>query len=104
MKISLTYDDIEKNALDFKDYAGELQEINNGMRSRRTMIKNNWVSTNTAGYFLLYDKLLSDMQVDINKMTRYSNIVLGVKDKFKDTDLKYAKEMSIDKKDIEVKL
>ena len=53
---------------------------------------------------ILYDKLLSDMQVDINKMTRYSNIVLGVKDKFKDTDLKYAKEMSIDKKDIEVKL
>ena len=93
MRVYINYATLSKNANDYLNYSSELQEIIDNLKVRENNIKNLWNSANTAAFCNLVDNFVSDLQVDTNLMKRYGNLVLGIKDNFKDNDLKYAKHL-----------
>ncbi len=102
MKINLNYSVIEKNSNTYITYSDKIQEIINALKQSKSNIKDNWEATNSDTFDAILDRLIANMQVDANKMKRYGNIMLGVKDNFTEEDLKYSKELTIEQPVVEM--
>lgn len=94
MKIYVVFDELKKNANDFSDYSDILNEIKNNLVKIIKDIDSKWISNNKIIYMNLFNTFNNNLQVDSNRMKRYSNLILGINDNFKEKDLEYTQKFN----------
>ena len=94
MKVYVNYNVLNSNGQEYSSYNEELQGIIDRLKIRSESLKEKWNSPSGNNYISQLDSFIEDLQVDANKMKRHSNIILGVKDQFQETDLEYKKHFT----------
>lgn len=94
MKVYINYDVLNKNGRDYLNYSDSLQEIIDSLKKRSENIKNNWVSSNSISFNNQLNSYINNLQVDANRMKKHGNVILGIKDEFKNKDLEYKKRFT----------
>ena len=94
MRVYVNYNVLNKNGKDYLNYSETLQEIIENLKARKDNIKNNWDSPSANLFNELLNNYIDDLQVDANKMKKHGNIILGIKDEFKEKDLEYKKHFT----------
>ena len=93
----IDYDVLNKHATDFSNYSSELNTIITNLKGTISSIDKYWISNNKETFNLKLNTVIDNMQVDSNKIKRYSNILLGAEDDFKSQDLTYQSTINSDK-------
>ena len=96
MRVHINFGVIENNANSYLNFSKELNEIIKGLNDSRKSLMENWISTNSIIFNNQFSDYIGELQVDSNKMQRYWNVLLGINDDFKKTDLEYAKKSALD--------
>jgi len=103
MRVQINYDILNNNGGEYINYSSILQTIVNDLNIRSENISKIWNSSNGKIYTDELNKCINFMQVDANRMKRYGNTILNIKDDFKEKDLSYGKQIFADsiKEDID---
>lgn len=96
MRVYIDFNVLKKNGEEYQKFATELNDIITNLKETQKNIASGWTSQNANTYNALLEKFVGTIQVDANRMQRYSNVILQVNDNFKETDLEYAKTNSIE--------
>ena len=94
MRVCIVFDELKENANNFSDYSDTLNEIKNNLIKITKDIDSKWISNNKNIYINLFNTFNNKLQVDSNKMKRYSNLILGINDNFKEKDLEYTQKIN----------
>lgn len=96
MRVYINFDVLEKNGKDYLNYSNELNDFIKNINEHKNTIKKEWNSQNAEIYNTLMDNFVANLKVDANRMQKYGDIILGINDNFKETDLTYAKGNAIE--------
>ena len=95
MRVHINFDVIEKNAKDYINFSKEINDIINDLNNSNKNIIDYWLSSNATIYDSQIKAFINHLQVDSNRMQRYGDVLLGINDDFKKTDLEYAKKSAL---------
>ena len=92
MRVHINYEVLEKNGTEYLNFSKELNDIITNLKNECANIEKNWISSNAPIYISQMNDFINTIQIDANRMERHGNVILGIKDDFREKDLEYAKK------------